>query len=194
MDHLGIDRCQPEAIASRMRTGDVAALADLSRCYRDRLLAVGRRYCRNQEEAEDAVQDALESAGRHLASYRGEGSPDAWLVTMVVNACRRQHRGRKNDPALHDRDLTAGERLAGHGDPEADAAQAELRAHLVGALDALDPTNRALVVLADFERWSGPDIAQATGLTHGAVRVRLHRARARLREELDRRLQREAAA
>lgn len=68
--------CDPAEIAALMRDGDLTALDRLTRCQGERLLAVGRRYCRNEEDARDAVQDALLTAGAHLADYRGEGSAE----------------------------------------------------------------------------------------------------------------------
>ena len=63
------------------------------------LLAVGRRVCRDDERARDAVQDALLAAGEHLDDFRGDGSVEGWLVRMVANACKSWRRGRKEDPA-----------------------------------------------------------------------------------------------
>lgn len=177
--------CDPDEIARLVRQGDLQALDALTRCHGDRLLAVGRRYCRNEEEAQDAVQDALFEAGRHLASYRGEGRVESWVVAMVARACGRMRRGRKNDPALH---ATEVELPDEDHDPELDAGHALVARTLGEVLLDLPPRDRAIVVLAEAEGWTGPEIAQKLDMTPGAVRTRLSRARRQLRKELEARL------
>lgn len=169
-----------------MHNNDIAALDVMTRQYGDRLLAVGRRYCRNEEEAQDAVQDALISAGTHLQQFRGDGSVEGWLVRMVANACARMRRGRKNDPSLHTTETT----VIGSGEenPESLAERDEMSDHLGEALLTLQPRDRLIVLLSEAEGWTGPQIAEELDMTPGSVRTRLSRARKKLQEELARRI------
>jgi RNA polymerase sigma factor (sigma-70 family) len=161
-----MDACHPARLAALARAGDLDALDALVRCQGARLLAVGRRHCRTVPEAEDAVQDALLAAGEHLGAYRGDAPLEAWVGRMVARACGKLRRGRKNDPALHDADA---ELVAPCVDPA-------LAAELSGALGALPPADRVLLQL-DAEGWTGPEIAEAIGLSADAVRQRIARAR-----------------
>jgi RNA polymerase sigma-70 factor (ECF subfamily) len=175
-------QCDPERVAALVRAGDLAALDSLTRCHGERLLAVARRWCRSDAEAEDAVQDALLAAGTHLGDWRGEGSVEGWVVRVVTRACTRMRRGRKNDPALHATDLDVAD-----GTPDAAwlAERADLTRALGEALAQLSPEDRAMLVLAEAEGWTGPEIAARTGLTPEAVRARLSRARKRARAHLE---------
>jgi RNA polymerase sigma-70 factor (ECF subfamily) len=173
--------CDARRLAEQVRTGDMAAIGSISRCYGERLLAVGLSRCRDRADAEDAVQDALLSAGRSLQGFRGEGTVESWLTRMVVNACSRMRRGQKNDPARHDPDAV----VVDHDTPEASAARRRLARRLESALATLSPLDRVVVVLSDVEGWSAPQIAEELTMKPGTVRVRLHRARGRLREILD---------
>lgn len=177
-----VDRCDRDELLRLMRAGDLVALDRMTRCYGERLIATGRRHCRGEEEARDAVQDALLAAGEHLQDYRAEGSVEGWLVRMVIRACGRQRRGRKNDPLLHVREASLTSAAAS---PEQLAARGELAIALGEALGALSPTDRLIVLLAEGEDWTGPEISAELGLTPGAVRSRLSRARRRLRERLE---------
>ena len=182
--HISAERgrlCDPSEVAGLMKTGDMSALDRMTRCYGDRLLAVGRRYCRTETEAEDAVQDALLSAGMHLKDFRGAGSVEGWLVRMVANACHHMHRGRKNDPKLHDVTMVL---ESGSASPEDAALSGQLSQALGEALLTLKPQDRAVVLLAEAEGWTGPEIAERLEISPGAVRTRLSRARARLRDHL----------
>lgn len=167
-----------------MRAGDLAALDRITRCRGERLLAAGRRHCRNAEEAEDAVQEALIQAGLHLRDYRGEGAPEGWVVRMVARACSRMRRGHRNDPARHVPLLDAPglpQLTTDAPDPEDAATRAELSARLGAALLELPAEDRAVLMLAEAEGWTGPQIAAELGLSAEAVRARLSRARRRLR-------------
>lgn len=174
--------CDPDALAALLRAGDIAALDQLTRCRGERLLAVGRRYCRDEQDARDAVQDALVTAGTHLSDFRGEGSPEGWVVRMVARACSRMRRGRRNDPALHVYDADVAD---GGDDPEGLAARAEIAGALGAALLELPAPDRAVLLLAEAEGWTGPEIARHLGLTPGAVRSRLTRARRAVRGRLE---------
>lgn len=173
--------CDPHKIALLVRSGDLEAVDRLTRCFGDRLIAVGRARCATSTDAEDAVQDALLAASEHLGDFRGEGSVEGWLVRMVVNACHRMRRGRKNDPALHDVQATlVGERAG----PDELAGRGQVALALGRALEGLPPKDRAILLMAEVEDWKGPEIAEELGMTPGAVRSRLSRARGRVRAEL----------
>jgi RNA polymerase sigma-70 factor, ECF subfamily len=177
--------CDPADLVPLMQAGDLAALDRITRCFGDRLAQVGRRYCRTPSEADDAVQDALLAAGAHMRAFRGEGSPEGWLVRMVINACHHMRRGRKNDPRMHDAEAVL---VADEGSPEERAMTGELSQALGEALLELKPIDRTIVLLSEGEGWTGPEIAEKLQLSPGAVRTRLTRARQRLRAHLGERL------
>ena len=170
--------CDQERLIAQMRAGDVAALDGMMRCYGDRLVAIGRRCCRTEQEAEDAVQDALMQASAHMQDFRGEGSPLAWLSTIVANRCRRFQRGRRNDPALHT-PIESAQCVFEGLTPEAEVVRQELSAQLHAALMQLNRTDRLLVLLA-AEGWTGPELSAEFGLSPAAIRSRLSRSRKRL--------------
>ena len=174
-------QCDADKLLSLMREGNLEALDRMTRCFGERLYAVGRKYCRSDDDAQDAVQDALLAAGEHLTSFRGDGSIEGWLKRMVTNACYRMRRGRKNDPTLHDSET---EQPAIGRSPEEDTMQAETAAAIGEGLLQLRPEDRLLLVLAEGEGWKGPEIAKELGISTGAVRTRLTRARQRMREHL----------
>jgi RNA polymerase sigma-70 factor (ECF subfamily) len=179
---MGAVACNPRELIDLARRGDVAALDHLTRCQGERLLSIGRRYCRSEEDAHDAVQDALVNAATHLPDYRGDGPLEGWVVRMVARACGRLRRGRKNDPALHAVDVD----LASDDDsPEVRTGRARIAGLLGEAMLELSPQDRTILLLAEAEGATGPEIAEQLGLSHAAVRTRLTRIRRRMRELLD---------
>ncbi len=178
----GIGICDGNDLIRMVRAGELEALDRITRCFGDRLLAVARQRCRNEEDAHDAVQDTLLSAGRNLTSFRGDGSLEGWLVRMVANACYRMRRGRKNDPSLH----TTEAQLHFDGEtPEQAAHRGEVGDLLEQVLLGLNAQDRAILILAEGEGWTGPEIAREMDMTPGAVRTRLTRIRQRLRATLE---------
>ena len=163
-----------------MRKGDLQALERMTRCFGDRLLAVGLRHCKDADQALDALQDAMLAGGENLTSFKGTGSPEGWMARIVANACHRMRRGRKNDPAIHGSldnhlpdELETG--------PEEALIRREFLAGVGEAMLELSATDRAVFLLAEGHGWTGPEIAESVGLSAGAVRVRLTRIRKQLR-------------
>lgn len=174
--------CDSDELVTLLRSGDVEVLDRLTRCYGDQLLAAARRSCSSEEDAQDAVQDAALGAWKYGPGYRGEGRVDRWLVRLVATACNRLRRGMKNDPKLHQADV---ELTSDDASPEVLAARAQLAVTLGEVLQDLPPRDRGILILADAQGWTGPEIARALDMTPGAVRTRLSRTHAALRKKLD---------
>jgi RNA polymerase sigma factor (sigma-70 family) len=175
----GDDSCNAEVLTELVLRGDAAALDRITRCYGERLLEAGRRHCRTLGDAEDAVQDALLSAATNQQGFRGDGSLEGWLVRIVARACQRLSRGRKNDTNNHDTDAV----LRDSSDsPELWAQRSEVARWLDQTLLGLGPEDRLILLLAELEDFTAPEIAARTGLSAGAVRTRLTRLRASIRQ------------
>jgi RNA polymerase sigma-70 factor (ECF subfamily) len=169
-------------LLAMVESGDRDALDQITRCYGNRLLEIGKKQCRDESLAQDALQDALVSAATHLDDFRGEGSLEGWLGRMVTNACRRMKRGLKGNASIHI-ELPA-DQQSDAMTPDEIAAQSRLGDELVHALQILDPKDRGIVLLAEVNGWKGPEIAEALHMTPSQVRTRLSRSRQRLRLEL----------
>lgn len=180
---VSADRCDPKRLVELVKARDASALDDITRCYRERLLAAGKRHCRTSSEAEDAVQDALLFAATEPGAFRGEGSLEGYLTRVVARACRRLSRGLKNAAATHDADI---ELEAGEASPESRASEHELGTALDELLLSLDATDRAVLLLAELEDYTANEIGAELGFSAGAVRTRLTRLRQRLRVDLAR--------
>jgi RNA polymerase sigma-70 factor, ECF subfamily len=165
-----------ETLLVLMQRGDIRALDHLAREYGARLLAVARRRCDLREDAEDAVQQALLAAGAAMTGFRGDGSPLAWLSTLVARTCYRMNR--KVAPTLEVVDVPCT-----CDDPAAIAERRELGAVIGEALMSLSRTDR-LAFLLSAEGVTSVEIAERFSLSHDAVRSRLKRVRKRLREAL----------
>ena len=149
------------------------------------LLRVAHSLTRNHAEAEDLVQDTLLRAYRGIAGFDGR-HPRAWLLTILRNTHINRNRRRRPE-MLRDPD-SANDRLAASAsDDRADAfVDDDLDVEIVRALDALDDPFRRVVELVDIDGLSYAEAAEVLDVPVGTVMSRLHRARSRIRDRLDR--------
>lgn len=167
-----------DPILALMQAGDLRALDHIAREYGPRLARVALRCCRSPHDAEDAVQNALVQASRSLPTYRGTGSPLAWMATLVARSCYRFNA--RHAPGVDDDGVEVPCSCAG---PEAELERRRLGERLSDALMRLSRTDRLILILAS-EGWTGPEIAEQFDMTAVAVRNRLKRARQRVRARL----------
>ncbi|MEV1155322.1 RNA polymerase sigma factor SigM [Micromonospora chokoriensis] len=162
--------------------GDPHAFAELFRRHRDRLWAVALRTLGDREEAADALQDALLSAHRAAARFRGDSAVTTWLHRIVVNACLDRIRRRQAHPTVPLPDGNRAEDGSRVGGPEPAAPAPDHDTALVvrEALAALPLEQRAALVLVDVQGYPVAEVARILGVAEGTVKSRCARGRARL--------------
>jgi RNA polymerase sigma-70 factor, ECF subfamily len=160
--------------------GDPDAFGALFRRHRDQLWAVAIRTLGDPEEAADALQDAMVSAFRRAATFRGDSAVMTWLHRIVVNASldriyrRPAHRAStgRGDDALH--------ALAGSGRLSDPSGTTDTALDVQAALRRLVPEQQAALVLVDMLGYPVADAAEVLGVAEGTVKSRAARGRARL--------------
>ena len=150
--------------------GDPEAFTILVRRHRDRLWAVALRTTGDPEDAADALQDALISALRGAAGYRGDAAVTTWLHRVVINACLDRIRRRQSRPAVS---------LDGYDVPggrdEHSATVTRLDIHW--ALSRLPEAQRVALVLVDLEDMTIAEAAEVLEVPEGTVKSRCSRGR-----------------
>lgn len=157
------------------RDGDRAAFGQLYERYARMVHGVLLAKVR-VDEVDDLVQDVFMRALRRLSTLRDTGRFGAWLAAIARNLANDHHRHSAPEDQLTE-DTPDDRRNAG-GDPEGQAAA------VLDALRSLPDAYRETLILRLVEGMSGPEIAARTGLTHGSVRVNLHRGMEQLRAKL----------
>lgn len=151
--------------------------------------------CGHPEDAEDVMQDALLKTYRYVSRIAEPEAFRTWLYTTVRNACLMKRRRRVGEPShlisleqgqpSRDGEFTQVE-VADRGRPaDQRMIDAWVGDRLRGALQALPPTYRAIVVMREIEGLSTREVAAITGISEANVKARLHRARVRLRQQLE---------
>jgi RNA polymerase sigma-70 factor (ECF subfamily) len=165
-----------------VRNGDRDAVEELLSQYEASIYRFGLRMCGNEEAAREVLQETLLAAFRNLPGFRGDAAISTWLYQIARSFCIKQRRGEHSAEPLTDQ---IGERLAAPSpEPDAQAHAREIGAALSCAIATLPPEFREALILRDVEGLSAEEAAGIIGIEVGALKSRLHRARAQLRSEL----------
>jgi len=178
-------------------------LPDLSRIYQDyhaRVVAYATRLL-GRDEADDVAQDVFVKVGRSLDTLADRSKLGPWIYTITLNTVRDLVRKRPEPNRLAATDRTAGDDTRAtpvlsdelpdtrSRTPEEMLERNEMVACYLGYVEKLPPTYYEVYVLSEFEDLSSEDIARRLSLSLATVKIRLHRARARLHDELRRNCQ-----
>ncbi len=179
------------ALVERLRSGDKAACAQCVELHSAGLYRLALRLMKNENEAEDVLQETLLSAFKAIQSFDGRSSLKTWLYRIAYNTALMRLRragpvsvpvddpeespeGRKVPEALFDWCCL----------PERDFESAAARAELERAIGDLPEKLRVVFVLRELEDLSTEETARALDISAQVVKTRLHRARLWLRERL----------
>jgi RNA polymerase sigma-70 factor, ECF subfamily len=188
------------ALLERLRAGDESAFEALVARHDGALRRVARTFVRTDSAADDVVQETWLGVVHGLSTFEGRSSLRTWIFRILANQARtRAVRDARSLPfsALEDDDGPAVEptAFAADGrwtsapprldsDPETGLLSAELREHLLDAVDALSRDQRAVITLRDLVGLRADEVCELLEISEVNQRVLLHRARARMRTAL----------
>ncbi|MEP7055999.1 MAG: sigma-70 family RNA polymerase sigma factor [Actinomycetota bacterium] len=177
-------------IVRACQAGVPGAMDALIRATYADVYALAYRLVRDRDEAADVTQEVFVRVLRSVKGFRGDAAFGTWLHRVTVNTSLTAMRKRAKRPllgaagALGAPDSEYGDLADSAPGPAERAERSELLARAEAAVAALPESARTIVVLRDVEGLSTAEVAIATGLTESAVKVRLFRARERLRAAL----------
>ncbi len=184
-----------EQLVQLAKQGDFDAFDTLATRHQERLYRLGIRMLRNEQDAQEVVQESLLSAWKNLAKFESKSQFGSWIYRIAANAALMMLRTRRRHPeapleeaGLGESDeVPAGTTVTDWSKrPDTEFQSSELRAHIQAAVDALPEQSRVVFVLRDVEEMSTEETAELLHLSVPAVKTRLHRARLILREEIGR--------
>ena len=179
-----------QVLVGLAKAGDESAARSIVQRYNRRLFRVARAILRDDDEAEDVVQETYARAFTRLAAFRGEASLSTWLTRIAINVALGRRRAR--------RPMVAAETVADHIDPnesavipfplsqpsaspEQEIARRQVRSLLEEAIDELPQPFRIVFTLREIENLSTEETARHLSLKPETIKTRLHRARRMLR-------------
>jgi RNA polymerase sigma-70 factor (ECF subfamily) len=190
----GLTQLSDTELATRAAQGDALAFQQIMRRHNRLLFRTGRSILKNDDEAQDALQEAYLQAWRSLATFRAEARLSTWLVRIVANEALGRLRRRASaqviafDTAAET--VSVQEETSMHTEaaeqPEGHAMRGETRKLIEAGIDALPEVFRTVFVLRAVEDMSIEEVAAALDIPEATVRTRFFRARGLLREALSR--------
>jgi RNA polymerase sigma-70 factor (ECF subfamily) len=185
-------------LIERLVARDERAFNELVRAYEGRIVRLVARMIGNQEEAKDLAQDVFVQVFKAIGSFRGDSKFSTWIYRIAVNLCKNRVKYLKvrhaseqdeldsvTEKSLGDARPAGGQGL---GRPDEQMAGKQVERIVQQAIQELEPSFRECLVLRDVEELSYEEIEEITGLAAGTVKSRIHRARAQLREKVEREL------
>jgi len=190
-------------LLARLLDGDEKAFVEIVMRYNESLLRLARYYVGSDASAEDVVQETWIAVLRGVDRFEGRSSFKTWLFRILVNRARtlgvKEHRTVPVDPLTSDRSVSASRfDQGGHWSeppvPFTDAIEdgivnEPLVRFVHQSIARLPEAARAVVTLRDVQGLSTTEVAELVGLTEANVRVILHRSRARIRSEVEAKMQ-----
>lgn len=184
-------------LVTRAQAGEVDAFEALVGRYEDRVYSLALRILRHEQDAEDITQQTFLNALEHLDGFRRESSFSTWLFRIATYAALKVIRKRKGLDWVSieaETERTVEHESAPHPEfiadwrqsPQRLVQQRETLRVIEAALDELDEKHRLVFLLRDVEGLSVRETSEAMGISEVNVKVRLLRARLRLREILTR--------
>ena len=174
------------AVIEQVLAGQTASFELLMRRYNERVYRAARSIVRDEQEAEDVMQQAYVNAFTHLHQFNGSARFSTWLTRIAINEAlaRVRHQGRY---AAFDEENAKVDMLMDRNpseNPEHQAFTGELRELIEWAIDSLPDGTREVFVLREVEGLSTLEVAECLGVSEDVVKTRLSRGRALLRRLL----------
>ena len=180
-----------ESLLQGLKRGDPEACACMLKQYAPRVYAIAIRMVNDRDEAEEVLQETFISACKNIDKFEGRSALGTWLHRIATNAALMRLRKRKKYEVSLDAPVETqnGDDVVREVEdwafsPDDHALNSETRAVLEQAIAALPETLRTVFVLREIEGYSTEETANILGISISAAKVRLHRARLRLREIL----------
>lgn len=197
LERASFESWTDQEVVDRVRAGETALYEIIMRRYNQRLYRATYAILRDRGEAEDVTQDAYVRAYQHLDQFAGYAPFSIWLTRIAVHEALRRLRLRKRSQQFEGVEHDEGDLMIVRGtgvsettvadtslDPEQRASNAELGQLLEDAVLQLPEQYRTVIMLRDVEELSTAETAAALDLTEQNVKVRLHRGRAMMRDQL----------
>jgi RNA polymerase sigma-70 factor (ECF subfamily) len=179
-------------IISRVLQGEQQAFAELVNRYQNFVFTITLRYTNNREDAEEVAQDIFVKAYRSLADFRGASKFSTWLYTIVTTSCISFLRKKKLE--THSLDNEKVFEQVKNQDSGFDANQVEQKSKIASvneAIKLLSPDDAKIITLFYKGEQSLEEIGQIIGMEPNTVKVKLHRARQRLKEKMEKHFKQE---
>ena len=187
-NRFALTKISDSNVVQRVLEGEKELFEILLRRYNQRLFRVIRSYIHSEDDVQDIMQDAYVKAYTKLGQFNNQASFSTWLIRIAINEALQHIRKNKRQMMNYGKTESLENVFqlpdTNQMNPEKQAITTETRTLLENAVDRLPEKYRVVFVLQQVEGLTNPEIADCLKLTDSNVKVRLHRAKGLLKEEL----------
>lgn len=176
-------------IIHKILKGSTQLFEVLMRRYNQRLFRIQRSYISDEEAIKDTLQITYMKAFENLDSFRGDAKFSTWITRIAINEALKYLNGKKRDAELQlvEGDTPMNEHTINRDNtPEDKTIQHDFRQLLEQVVATLPPKYRSVYLMREVEHMDTKETADCLDLTESNVKVRLHRAKKMLQEEIER--------
>lgn len=186
-------KLEDNELIEQFSKGCEVSFEEIVKRYQTKVHNLAMRLTRNEEDAEEVLQDVFVTVYRKIESFEGKAKFSSWLYRITVNAAFMKLRKKKQDHSVSLEDLAPSVQNQAReqgslflASSDSVAINREVRDALEGAISRLPDDYRAVFVLRDVDGLSNKEVSDILGLSIPAVKSRLHRSRLMLRKKLKR--------
>jgi RNA polymerase sigma-70 factor (ECF subfamily) len=191
LDPSEYDTLSDQEIIDLVLKEDVNFFELLLRRYNQQLYRIVRSYLSEEEEIKEVMQKAYVNAFEHLRQFRGDSKFSTWLIRIGINEALKhiQQDQKVSDAEIENPDKNSPvPSLVDTDTPEKNAMRSDFKKLLEDSIDTLPRKYRSVYIMREIEQMDTQETAECLSISESNVKVRLHRARKQLREELEKRV------
>ncbi len=181
--HKSLKQTPDEDLINEVKSGRIELYSEIVRRYNQRLYRIAVSYGVMDDDAEEVIQLAYISAYEKLSQFKGDSKFSTWLIKILINECLMLKRQQKRFIKLEeDKDVTFNNES--HQNPEEKYMDLERKEILEDAVKRLPEKYRTVFIFKEIEGMSIEEISDSLGISKVNVKVRLHRAKSMLKEDI----------
>lgn len=186
-NNVNLNSLSDEAIIKKVSDGQTELFEIIIKRYNQQLFRIIRGYLNSRHDIEDVMQSTYLKAFKNLHQFRGEARFSTWLIRIGINEALKK--SKKHNKISDLKSVTNGQNADQNSTnqkntPESKLIQKDMNSHLEKAIDALPAKYRSVLIMRKIEQLSTKETANLLNISRANVKVRLHRAKNLLRDEL----------
>lgn len=185
------DSLSDEALIVKIIEGHAALYEIIIKRYNQQLFRIIRGYLSNKNDVQDVMQSTYLKAFENLEQFRAEARLSTWLIRIGINEALKKIKSQthisEQNPVTHADNSNPINGIEA-ATPETNAIRKDMNKQLEQAIDTLPPKYRSVLIMREIEQMSTRETAESLDITRVNVKVRLHRAKKMLRDQLEKTL------
>ncbi|NGP88618.1 RNA polymerase sigma factor [Fodinibius halophilus] len=186
-DTNNYDSLPDKTLVKKVQEGNTKLFEIIIQRYNQQLFRIIRGYLKDRQNIKDVMQTTYLKAFSKLSQFRGEAQFSTWLIRIAINEALKKKKSNSRFSDLYsvtDTQISDQKSSSREYSPDTQVIQKDMNTHLEKAIDTLPPKYRSVLIMREIEQLSTKETAELLEISRPNVKVRLHRAKNMLRDQL----------